>query len=55
MSIGRRIKSLLRQGGNTMNKLDIASNVVYAGLAVLGVGTAFILLVVILRSLIFGA
>ncbi len=37
-----------------MKKLNVASIVIYAGLAVLGVGTVIILMVVILRSLIFG-
>ena len=37
-----------------MKKLDATGAVIYAGLAVLGVGTVIILMVVIMRSLIFG-
>ncbi len=39
--------------GYDMKKLNIAGIVIYAGLAVLGVGTVIILMVVSLRSLIF--
>ncbi len=37
-----------------MKKLNVASIVIYTGLASLGVGTAIIMMVVILRSIIFG-
>ncbi len=38
-----------------MKKLDTTGIVIYVGLAVLGMGTVAILMVVVLRSLIFGA
>ncbi len=41
--------------GNTMKKFDIAGSAIYAGLAMLGVGSVTTLMVVVLLNIIFGA
>ena len=41
--------------GNTMKKFDIAGSAIYTGLAIPGVGSVTILMVVILLNIIFGA